>query len=216
MKIFTTTWFVWLCVVGTADAWLPTMSCCCRRRTIQYSYNGDSPLNGQSQESSSSSENDSSSSQNPTLVDKETFVQAVEYLKEQFAQQSGVPYQEDPLPEGVTPDQIGYAIGRLQVTLPIAPTPPGLDLTDSDGLVLVSFVSDQTYQDTGMERFDTIVSVGVNNGNEQQQQTSILGASFETTIRTIQAATQIAMENGQTTIDLELNRLMKGYYGAPS
>jgi hypothetical protein len=100
------------------------------------------------------------------------------------------------------------------VSLPID-TPAGLDLTESTGLVLVSAVSEKTAAETGMQPFDTIVGVSVSpagKGTTFQESTKALG--FEETIAIVQSARLHALENGMTKIELELNRLIKGYYGA--
>lgn len=139
----------------------------------------------------------------PNLVDKTEFVAAMKTLQTEIAKANGMAasaQQEEPSM---------YAIGRLTVQLSL--DEPGLDLSDNDGagLVLVSGVSEKTAQQSGIQFGDTIVGIRVAGSADFQ---NCQARSLEETGGMLQAAAMHAVQNGQTTIELELNRLMKCYY----
>jgi hypothetical protein len=137
----------------------------------------------------------------PDLVDQGTFVSAIETLQREIATANGVDYvkEEDP--------KFSYAIGRLVVSLPIE-TMPGLDLTETPELVLVTAVSGNVAE-TGIQPLDTIV--GVSAGDTFQESTKAL--NLDETAAILTDAINRALDNGMTEIEFELNRLIKGYYG---
>jgi hypothetical protein len=137
----------------------------------------------------------------PDLVDKGTFVSAVETLQREIAKAKGVDYVKEDDPN------FSYAIGRLVVSLPIEAL-PGLDLTETLELVLVTAVSGNVAE-AGIQPLDTIV--GVSAGDTFQESTKALSLDETATILT--DAVNRALENGMTEIEFELNRLIKGYYG---
>ncbi len=102
-------------------------------------------------------------------------------------------------------DNVGYAIGRVKANLPI---PPGIDLIETPELVLVNGV-DQIAYDAGVQPLDTIVGVTTPDGTFQE---STLAMGFEETYKVIMLAIAHARETNDSTIELELNRLVKGYY----
>jgi hypothetical protein len=117
-----------------------------------------------------------------------------------------------------------YAMGRLFVQLPIDKQPE-LDLTESIGpLVLVTDIYGATAETTGIQIYDTIVKVTVDTPTTPTDPSSTTTTttttfsaitkymSLEQTAAVLTAAAQHAIENGQTEITLELNRLINGYY----
>jgi hypothetical protein len=137
-----------------------------------------------------------------------------------------------------------YAIGRLFVDLPVDQQPE-LDLTESTGpTVLVTGVWGKTAEISGLQPFDTITRVTVgssaaalSSGSSGEQAVdgsitttatssitaettttfaaSCLQSTLEETAAILTAAAQHALQNGKTTIQLEVNRLIEGYYAPP-
>jgi hypothetical protein len=104
-----------------------------------------------------------------------------------------------------------YLVGKIDCTLPIG-TQPELDLTESDGpLVLVTGVGDNTRDATGMQQFDTITKVIVND-----ETNPMVIVTKQTTLQetggALMAASQHALTLGKSDIQLEVQRLIKGYY----
>lgn len=168
------------------------------------------------------------------LVDQQSLIDSTEYLKKALAFEQGIDYQPE---EGVD----AYAIARTKVNLQID-REPGLDLTESLGLVIVSGVSQSTY-DLGIKPLDTIVGVksspsivqnesddevesedkekegscdccGGKTGvkDEDEYEEQCTGADLDTIARILQTASRHALESGRTVIELELNRLFKLSY----
>mmetsp|Transcript_29546 Transcript_29546/g.48754 ORF Transcript_29546/g.48754 Transcript_29546/m.48754 type:complete len:184 (+) Transcript_29546:92-643(+) len=129
----------------------------------------------------------------PNVVDQRTFIEAVKVL-----QGSEATPEDDP----------AYVIGKLRVNLSMQGD-PGLDLAEAPGLVLISSVSQQTADDTGIQPFDTIVEVCAGGGAFQG---STKALNLEETSEILMAASMHAVENGLTEIELELNRLIKIEY----
>jgi hypothetical protein len=130
-----------------------------------------------------------------------------------------------------------YAIGRIFVDLPVD-TQPELDLTESTGpLVLVTGVWGRTAEISGLQMFDTITKVTVGSsaaelsGSGEYQDGTIKTAESQTSATTfvasckqrtleetaavLTAAAQHALQQGKTEIQLEINRLIQGYYATP-
>ncbi|KAG7369410.1 hypothetical protein IV203_032153 [Nitzschia inconspicua] len=131
-----------------------------------------------------------------------------------------------------------YAIGRIFVDLPVDQQPE-LDLTESVGpMVLVTGVWGKTAEISGLQPFDTITQVTVGssaaaltNSGEQPDGTirtatstiqaettfaaSCKQSTLEETAAILTAAAQHALQNGKTMIQLEVNRLIQGYYAPP-
>ena len=104
-----------------------------------------------------------------------------------------------------------FLVGKLDVTLPID-TQPELDLTESIGpLVLVTSVWGRTAEATGMQEFDTLTKVSVDDPN-QPFVAKTKGTTLEETAGALTAAAQHAIKLGKTEIQLEVQRLIKGYY----
>jgi hypothetical protein len=137
----------------------------------------------------------------PELVAQSTFIAATETLYREVAKSQGVEYvnQEDP--------NTSYAIGRLKMDITI---PPQIDLVETPDLVLVNGVSEAA-QDQGIRPLDTIVGVSSGDGDGAFEQNT-MGANIEDTFAVIKAAMEHARSNGEGTIQLELNRLIKGFY----
>jgi hypothetical protein len=193
----------------------------------------------------------SSTSNKPDLVDQKTFVAAIQrieneiYAIEQQQLQQGQQgggggtdggsdqrQQQQQRQPVIDPDVV-LAIGRLHVELPVD-TQPELDLTESAGpLVLVTGVWGRTAEETGLQVYDTIVSVSVggegveqnqngDNGQQQQQQQQwssqptfsayTKGQTLDQTAAVLTAAAQHALQSGGTRITLEVNRLIQGFY----
>jgi hypothetical protein len=186
----------------------------------------------------------SSTANKPDLVDQKAFVAAIQRieneifaLEQQQQQEQQQQYegggdgdgqqqqQSPPQPQQQAPaiDQdVVLAIGRLYVELPID-TQPELDLTESEGpLVLVTGVWGRTAEETGLQVYDTIVSVSVggDNMNEQEQQTPptfsayTKGQTLDQTAAVLTAAAQHSLQAGGTRITLEVNRLIQGFYAS--
>lgn len=146
----------------------------------------------------------------PNLVSQELFVKAIDTLMEAAGQEAPSKQQTDE-----TKKQ-GYAIGKLVVELPIIGD-PGLDLAEADGLVLVTGVG-QTASDAGIRTLDTITGVRLVIINSQKESTTLVDeACLEQPLSQvgplIAKAAGLAVENELTTIELELNRLIRGYFG---
>ena len=108
-------------------------------------------------------------------------------------------------------DTYVFLVGKLDVTLPID-TQPELDLTESIGpLVLVTNVWGQTAEATGLQEFDTLTKVSVEDIN-QPFEAKTKCTTLEETAGALTAAAQHAISLGQTEIQLEVQRLIKGYY----
>jgi len=104
-----------------------------------------------------------------------------------------------------------FLVGKLDVTLPID-TQPELDLTESIGpLVLVTNVWGDTAENTGLQEFDTITKISV----DDPQRPFVVATkctSLEETAGALTAAAQHSIALGKTEIQLEVQRLIKGYY----
>ncbi len=138
-------------------------------------------------------------SERPELVAQSTFVAATETLYREVAKAQGAEY--------VSQDGEGteYAIGRILIDLSI---PPQIDLVETPELVLVNGVSEGA-QDQGIRPLDTIVSVSAANGAFKNK---TMGSNLDETFAIIKAAMESARQNGEDTIKLEVNRLIKGFY----
>ena len=142
---------------------------------------------------------DDTNPERPELVAQSTFIAAIDTLYHEMAKSQGVEYvnQDDP--------NTSYAIGRLMVNLSI---PPQIDLVETPELVLVNGVSDSA-QDQGIQPLDTIVGVSAVDDTFKSQTMEL---DIEETAAIIKAAMDHARNNGEEVIELELNRLIKGYY----
>lgn len=107
-----------------------------------------------------------------------------------------------------------HGIENVRVSVPFDPSEPslGLDLTelahgeyDSRGLVLVSGISDNASKAGLIEVGDTVVGVFV--GKDFKESTTAL--NFDDTMGVLADAKSYATKHGLTSIDLELNRLVK-------
>mmetsp|Transcript_6484 Transcript_6484/g.9483 ORF Transcript_6484/g.9483 Transcript_6484/m.9483 type:complete len:206 (+) Transcript_6484:69-686(+) len=132
----------------------------------------------------------------PTLVDQKLFESAIATAEKANGQ---LPADTDS-----NPDQ-SYAIGRLKIILAI---PPGIDMVETPELVLVNGVT-QTAFDAGIKPLDTIVGVSTIDGAFQE---STMVMNLDDTFRIISMTIAHARENGQDEIEVEVNRLLKGYY----
>jgi len=158
--------------------------------------------------------------QKPDLVDQKIFLAAIDRVRAEIdaqirggggggeaeQQQRSISIEEEAKQDGLI-----YLVGKLDVTLPIG-TQPELDLTESDGpFVLVTNVGDNTRDATGMQEFDTITKVSVNDESNPlvivTKQTPL-----QETGGALMAATQHALALGKSDIQLEVQRLIKGYY----
>lgn len=131
----------------------------------------------------------------PNLVDKDAFVAAIETVT-----------------QAKDAEDIRYAIGKLTVILAID-TEPGLELAESTGMVLVSEVSQETADNSGIQLLDTIVEISAANGTFRK---STMEMSLEDTAGTLMSAANHAGEKGVPEIELVLNRLVKLYDAPPA
>jgi len=106
-----------------------------------------------------------------------------------------------------------FLVGKLDVTLPID-TQPELDLTESIGpIVLVTSVWGRTAEATGMQEFDTLTKISVDDPNSNRPfAANVKCTTLEETAGALTAAAQHAIALGKTEIQLEVQRLIKGYY----
>ena len=173
--------------------------------------------------------------QKPDLVDQKIFLSAIDRVRDEIdaqirfqeaaaaaaaAEERGEVQQEqdqDQQPQLMSKEEEAkqdgyiYLVGKIDCTLPIG-TQPELDLTESDGpLVLVTGVGDNTRDATGMQQFDTITKVVVND-----ETNPMVIVTKQTTLQetggALMAASQHALTLGKSDIQLEVQRLIKGYY----
>ena len=160
--------------------------------------------------------------QKPDLVGQTVFKAAIDRIQDEIeAQYANVnsPEAEQWLADRARAkqedQQYVFLVGKLDVDLPID-TQPELDLTESIGpLVLVSSVWGRTAEATGMQSFDTITKVSVS-GSADATTTEFEYKTKETSLQetagALTAAAQHAISIGKTEIQLEVQRLIKGYY----
>ena len=103
-------------------------------------------------------------------------------------------------------------IENIRVSLPVVESSLGLDLVelahgeqDSRGLVLVNKVLGKAVGNDRIHPGDTIIGVFV--GDKFKQSTTAL--NLEETMNVLEVAKAYATDNGITSLDLELNRLVK-------
>mmetsp|Transcript_10396 Transcript_10396/g.30405 ORF Transcript_10396/g.30405 Transcript_10396/m.30405 type:complete len:228 (+) Transcript_10396:89-772(+) len=161
----------------------------------------------------------------PELVDQTAFKAAIDRIQDEIEAQYQAQMAIESTPEAERwladrakakeeDQQYVFLVGKLDVALPID-TQPELDLTESIGpLVLVTNVWGRTAEATGMQSFDTITKVGVvsDNENEPPLEYKTLGTPLQETAGALTAAAQHAIKIGKTEIQLEVQRLIKGYY----
>lgn len=150
---------------------------------------------------------------------------------------SGAAAPEQQQQQSKNDDNRVYAIGRIFVDLPVD-TQPELDLTESIGpMVLVTGVWGRTADISGLQALDTITQVTVGSSAAALTATggsqgiadpqklvskdvtfaaSCKQSTLEATAAVLTAAAQHALQNGKTTVQLEVNRLIQGYYAAPA
>jgi hypothetical protein len=139
-----------------------------------------------------------------TLIDKVSYETAIDTLK--------TSWQLAATDDNTITADYTTALGKLIVELNIEGE-PGIDLTEAAGIVLVSGVTQETKDNTGIQMFDTIVSVST---SDKVFQADTKGRDIEQTATALMGASKHALENGQKTVELELNRLIKLYYSDPS
>lgn len=123
------------------------------------------------------------------LVSVEPFLNSVEFL-------TGTrPGEDDP--------DVFYMIGKISVDLNIAEGMPGLDLAAATELVLVSGVRGHA-EEAGIQPGDTITRIRAPPDMDQTTD----GQSIQFIAQHLMQAAQQALEYNQTTIELELNRLV--------
>ncbi len=135
----------------------------------------------------------------PELVDQSSFIESVEIIQRAVAAEKGIEYVKE-----IDPN-LAFAIGRAFAKINI---PPGIDLVETPHLVLVNGVN-QAAKGAGIEPLDSIVGISVVNGDFK---INTNGCNMDDTVSAMRAAMAHARENGYTEIELELNRLLKGYY----
>lgn len=164
----------------------------------------------------------------PDLVDRTLFKAAIDRINDEIEAQ----YQSQKIAEGRATEEptederlwlaeqarakedeknFVFLVGKLDVVLPID-TQPELDLTESLGpLVLVTNVWGRTAEATGMQEFDTLTNVSVDDPSEPFSAKTKC-TTLEETAGALTAAAQHAIALGKTEINLEVQRLIKGYY----
>lgn len=135
----------------------------------------------------------SSTSPETPPIGKDVFLSAVNILEKEISRQTGL---------AVPPSAPDYVIGKLKVSLSIEGN-PGLDLTESGGLVLVTTVEGNAVE-AGIKTKDTIVQVSVTDRFEQDCASSTL----DHLSAVMEAAVGHAIQEGTGRIDLVLNRLL--------
>jgi hypothetical protein len=176
----------------------------------------------------SSSAPDQGGSVKPDLVDSTLFKAAINRVDDEIeAQYHAQKAAEGTGTEAPTEDELEwlaerarakaeeanyiFLVGKLDVTLPID-TQPELDLTESIGpIVLVTSVWGRTAEATGMQEFDTLTKVSVDDPNRPFE-AKVKCTTLEETAGALTAAAQHAIALGKTEIQLEVQRLIKGYY----
>jgi len=160
---------------------------------------------------STSGERPTPAREETNLVDQKRFVNSIETLKQEVAKANGQPYASPEKPPV-------HVLGRFEVPLRID-TAPGLDLTETappegdstdGGLVLVTSVSGNA-ADAGLQPLDTIVSVSCPDVKPPFY-ANVNSESLQTTAIALQTAVAHALSHNSTEIQLEMNRLMQGYY----
>mmetsp|Transcript_14395 Transcript_14395/g.17363 ORF Transcript_14395/g.17363 Transcript_14395/m.17363 type:complete len:182 (-) Transcript_14395:111-656(-) len=146
--------------------------------------------------------------QPPTnLVDRGTFIEAVEILKAELAKASGMEVDEQPKED---PSSYTYGIGKLKVGLPLEHA-SGLGLAEAK-LVLVNGMTEQVAE-LGIQTGDTIVAVSAADDAFLESTKEL---DLEGTAKIFMAAVEYCMKNGAPEIELELNRLVKLNYADES
>uniref|UniRef100_A0A6S8SC59 Uncharacterized protein n=1 Tax=Chaetoceros debilis TaxID=122233 RepID=A0A6S8SC59_9STRA len=171
------------------------------RRNISFRHSVSSLSHSSSQFKSSSesalsmsNDDDDDNEKRPILVDQTLFKSAISTVE----QASGMPLS--------TEDRtLSYAIGRVKITLP---TQPGIDLVETPGLVLVNGVT-QAAIDAGVQTLDTLVRVSSQDGIISE---NTMGKDIDAQFQVISAAIARAREMGHSGFEVEVNRLLKGYY----
>lgn len=145
------------------------------------------------------------------LVDQTRFVNSIETLKQELAKVNGQVYKPPENP--AIP-----VLGRFEVPLRID-TAPGLDLTETappdeestdGGLVLVTGVTGNAAE-AGLQPLDTIVAVSCPNVDPPFY-VNVNSESLQVTAIALQTAVAHALSHNSTEIQLEMNRLLSGYY----
>lgn len=206
----------WLLVVHDAACFVSLAQQQHQQQARTVSLSGESStddgINGINGNVEAASTNNETSERPANMIDQKSFVEGVETLLEEVKKQQAEATTTTTTEEPPQPDNDGreysYALGRFEADIPI--NPPELDLIESPtGLVLVSQVWGKTAETTPIQALDTIVGITV--GEDFARKTT--KSSLEETATTLQEAAQHAMEKGVEEISLELNRLIKGYYG---
>jgi len=156
----------------------------------------------------SSPETSASSSDPPAnVVDKNTFVTAIETVKAEIAKASGSESETKTSEENNEQPSYTYAIGKTKAILPIQAA-SGLDLAEAEStMVLVTGVSKEVAE-AGIQAFDTIVGISAA-GETLTFRESTNGLDLEATAAVFTTAVNHALDNGKVEIELELNRLIK-------
>ena len=137
------------------------------------------------------------------LVDKGTFMAAVDVLMSESAKASGAAPPR-PLAEAEAAGEVAYAIGKTTATLPLSEA-EGLGLVEATYLVLVSGVTPKLAE-SGLQVKDTITSVSVE-GTDLFESTRAM--DMGATAERLTVAIQTAEAKGVAEIGLELNRLVE-------
>ena len=137
------------------------------------------------------------------MVDKATFMAAVDVLESENAKASGADPPR-PLSEAEGAGDVAYAIGKTTATLPLSEV-EGLGLVEATYLVLVSGVTPPLAR-SGLQVKDTIMSMSVA-GTQFHESTKAM--DLAATAERLTAAIKTARESGVAEVDLELNRLVQ-------
>lgn len=163
-------------------------------------------------ESNNSDERITPPREEANLVNQARYLNSIETLQRLVAKANGGTYQPPENPPV-------YVIGRFEVPLRID-SAPGLDLTETEledeptndggGLVLVTSVTGNAAE-AGLQPFDTIVGVSCKDVDPPFQ-VNVNSESLQNTAIALQTAVSHALRHNSTEIQLEMNRLIAGYY----
>ena len=169
----------------------------------------DEPLTSSSKTSLASTA--SPSDGKPTnLVRQAHFINSVDLLKTEIAKQRGEEYVKD--------EKLAYMLGKVKITVPAeALKYISMAQVDDAELVLITGVPEEIYEH--LQPLDTITQITLPGSNKEDDDTAPLldkntnSLPIEELGPILSEALALADEKGIENINLEINRLIKGYMG---
>ena len=169
----------------------------------------DEPLTSSSKTSLASTA--SPSDGKPTnLVRQAHFINSVDLLKTEIAKQRGEEYVKD--------EKLAYMLGKVMITVPAeALKYISMAQVDDAELVLITGVPEEIYEH--LQPLDTITQITLPGSNKEDDDTAPLldkntnSLPIEELGPILSEALGLADEKGIENINLEINRLIKGYMG---